>query len=109
MAVNILPTTIFADWAEDGTDITLPIASLPELTDAEADAVTGDSRAVMFALVDQMESAFNDIIEADRPTKMSITKNADIAVGGGEVVRNYTFSFYLTPATVEVSDEPTPA
>lgn len=41
MAFNPLPTNLIPSWSENGTNVTFPIASVPELTAAEADAVTG--------------------------------------------------------------------
>lgn len=106
MAVNKLPTTIFANWSEDGTNITLPIASVPQLTAAEADAATGDSRKLIYALIHQIEKAFNEITLADRPTKLAITKSADVVISPTELARNYQFTFYITPSVYEVTDEP---
>jgi hypothetical protein len=44
MAFDKTPTTWLPSWSEDATNITLPLASLPELTAAEADAATARFR-----------------------------------------------------------------
>jgi hypothetical protein len=44
------PKYIFPNYLSDGTNITIPIASLIGLTAAEADAVTGDCREILQAI-----------------------------------------------------------
>lgn len=109
MAVTLTPTTIFTDIAVDGTNLTIPLASIPELEATEVTGEGADLRKLIYALVAQMEEAFNDIEVASRPTRLTITKSADINVGGSDVVRNYTFSFRLAATAQDVADEPVEA
>jgi len=49
MAQDLKPSTWIPSWSEDGTDVTFPIASIPELTAAEADGATGDMRKCIYS------------------------------------------------------------
>jgi hypothetical protein len=44
MAFDPAPSSLFPSWSEDGTTISVPIASIANLTAAEADGTTGDWR-----------------------------------------------------------------
>ena len=97
--------SLFAGWTEDGTNITLPIASLPELTAAEADATTGDSRKVIFAIMERLRIWFRDLAAADRPTKITVTRS-DFSDPSNDTI-TYTYAIQIvTEATgVEVVAE----
>lgn len=105
MAFDPAPGTWLDNWTEDGTDITVPIATFPEMTAAEADAATGDIRKVFFAILEKLVDAWNDTDAADRPTKMTVTKSAVIDTGTGVVTNTYTLRFYTSISSQEVVDE----
>lgn len=67
------PSLLFPSYSSDGTDITIPIASLPGLDAAAADDTvsgTGDSRRIAQALADRIHVWYtDDTAEADRPLK----------------------------------------
>lgn len=50
------PVEYIANYSSDGTDITIPIASLPGLTAALAAYDTGDIRAVIASLLEVVKS-----------------------------------------------------
>lgn len=82
--------------------------TLTELTDAEANATTGDVRKLFYALVEKMYAAYMAQASADRPTKMAIVRSTSINDTAGSGVRSYTFTFYLDTGTdpaFEVTDE----
>ena len=54
MAQDLKPSTWIASWSENGTNVTFPIASVPELTAAEADADTGNISKVLFAICEKI-------------------------------------------------------
>jgi len=95
MAFNPAPTVVFANWSENGTDITLPLASVPQLTAAEADAATGDSRKVLYGLLHQIHAWYTGLAAGDRPTKVVVSKS-DGAVVDGAFDRTYTIKFSLS-------------
>lgn len=94
------PTQMFAGMSEDGTDITLPLAAVPQITATEADAVGGDLRKVAYGLCHQMHAHIDGLDEADKPSKFRVNEIRSAA----QV--KYEFTFDLTPSQYEVADEP---
>lgn len=106
MAFDPTPTDMIAGWSEDGTDVTFPIASLPELTAAEADAATGDSRKIIYAFLEQFYTWYNALPTADRPTRLTITRGTNVETSPGLFSRNYTFNVITSsPSPLDVADE----
>ena len=75
MAFDPAPSSLFASWSEDGTDITVPIASITDLTAAEADGTTGDWRDVIGRILDHLWAYREGLATADQPGKLTITRN----------------------------------
>ena len=92
MAFNPAPNALFTSWSEDGTDITVPIASITDLTAGEADGTTGDWRAVLLRILGHSFNYNEGLADADRPTKLTIARqrfeNAE-----RKIVERYTFEF----------------
>lgn len=107
MAFNAAPTQVVASWSEDGTNVTFPIASVPELSAAEADASTGDLRKVWFALLSKLYAWWVSITAADRPAKMTVSKSvaADAAASAAAGVPINTVTFTVTFKVVESAGE----
>lgn len=105
---DILPTALFTGWTEDGTDITLPLADLPGLTAAEADAASGDGREIVRIFLNTVFTKIQALPSADRPSKMTITRGNPTGVSASEIRQSYTVTFDLaiSPVNVEMSDEP---
>jgi len=75
------PTDIIANYSATsgvGAAITIPIASLQVsptgLTDAEADAATGNGVAVLYELLRHIEARFNGLPPAVKSKRMSIAR-----------------------------------
>lgn len=103
MAFVDTPTGYFASWAEDGTDITVPIASLPQLDAAEADGTTGDIREIVRAFLEQVYTVYSALATADKSARFDITKATTLVSG---TLRNtYTVRFDLTPTALNVKAE----
>lgn len=105
MAFNPAPTVVFAGWSENGTDITLPIAALPELTAGEADAVTGDSRKILFALMERIYQWNIALADADKPAKVTVTRYSQINELTGVITRTYSLQFSLSAGAIDVVAE----
>jgi hypothetical protein len=105
MPFSQVPTTWVSGWSEDGTNITVPIASFPEMTAAEADGATGDIRKIYYAICDQMFAAYNNTAAADRPTRMNIVKTMAANTTTGITIVTYRAVFYCATASVEVIAE----
>jgi hypothetical protein len=105
MAVNSAPSAWVASWSEDGTSVTFPIASVSELTAAEADGTTGDMRKVWYALNAKMFAEYNALASADRPTRMSLYKSVSVDPATGRSTITFTATFVTTEGSVEVIAE----
>lgn len=103
MAFDKTITNYIAGWSEDATNVTFPIASIPQLTAAEADAATGDIRKVLFALLDQIYATWTALPTGDRSTKMTVSRTQSMYAG--KIGTTYRFDFQLDPLAVEVTDE----
>lgn len=105
MAFNPAPTQLFAGMSEDGTDLTIPIASIPELTAAEADAVTGDLRKVCYAIGERMFEYYNALAVADRPTKLTIAKSVTTNAAAGTQTSQVMIRCITDLPSTDVIDE----
>ena len=74
MAFDKAPSSLFTGLSEDGTDLTIPIASITDLTDTEADGTTGDWRALMLRIVDHVYAYYGALATADKPAKFTIAR-----------------------------------
>lgn len=105
MAFDPTPTSWIASWSEDGTNITVPIASFSELTAAEADASTGDIRKIMFAILEHIWDVYLALPVADRPNKMVIQKTATVSTTYNKLTSKYIFTIETDIGTQEVRAE----
>jgi len=105
---NIAPTVLFASYTSDGTNLTIPLASIPVLNSAEAHATTGDGREVARALIERITLAIEGLSPELRPTKMTATRGSIVGLSSQTVRRTYTFSFdeSLTPTSNSIIAEP---
>lgn len=105
MAFSPVPTNWFSGWSEDATNITVPIATFPELTAAEADGATGDIRKILYALCAKCWSIWNALATADRPTKMTLTTSSSVDATTGIITNVYTFTFKNSITAQDVASE----
>ena len=106
MAINVSPSAWIADYASDGTNITIPIASLQGLTSAEADAATGDIRKLLLAFEATMFATWDGKPQASQPKEWTVAflpKTDDVA---GTAAYSYTHKFIIKPTGVDVVNEP---
>jgi hypothetical protein len=96
MAFSSVPTLVFgASYSENGTSMTVPISAFAELTAAEADAATGDSRKMIYAMVEKFYSHYNGLAAANRPARMAITKSSGSLNNAGQIQVRYNLDFTL--------------
>ena len=93
MAFNPRPDTWLANWSEDGTDISVPLATFPELTAAEADGATGDIREILFAVCEKLWSEWTSRESDDRPSMFTIAKNVQTNVNTGQETKTFVLRF----------------
>lgn len=89
----IQPSDLFANYASDGTEITIPIADLPGLTSGEAHATTGDGRELVRTFLEKVVTSIEALASGDRPTKMTVARSNVVGIGPSSVRRTYTFTF----------------
>lgn len=105
MAFDKTPTTWLPNWSADATTITVPIATFPELTAAEADEATGDIRDIVFAIVEKLWQAYNATATADRPIKWTMSKMASVNTARNTLSNRYIFTLETEIGTQEMADE----
>ena len=105
MAFDPKPSTWISNWTSDGTEISIPIATFPQLTSAEANATTGDIRKVLFAICERIMSAWNTSQSVDRPAKWTMNSAASVNTSTGQITRTYTFTFVTAATSEEVVNE----
>ena len=107
MAFDPIPTALFSGMSEDGTDLLIPIASIPELTAAEADAVSGDSRKVCYAFLKRMAAWYTSLAVADRPANLIINEGNAVENSSSEFTKSFNIQFTLSaPSALDVATEP---
>ncbi len=105
MAAELRPNQWFADWSEDGNDITIPIASIPGLSAGDADGATGDIRAIIFRIMERLRSAY-DVPSpvGDPPANMLVSKSQSFAAG--VLTETYTVTIKTNVASQTIVAEP---
>jgi hypothetical protein len=83
----------FSGYSSDGTDITIPIASIPELSAAEANTTTGDMANFLYAFMDQIFAIWATMPTAGRPEKMFISKSLSPNVVTGDETVQFSVRF----------------
>ena len=112
MAFNKAPTALFAGYSSDGTNITIPLANIPGLTAAEADATTVDWRSIFLSMCNTVLTHYDALALADRPAAFLADLPSVGRVSAGALAGNlrmvYQFEFYNKLPLTDVADEPAP-
>ncbi len=102
------PSAMFSGYTSDGTNLTIPIASLNGLTASAAAASTGDARQVALSLVDSVFEYYNEL--TTRPTAMVVKDQGRRTQLSGNFQDyskdTYQFVFYTVRPEGTVTDEP---
>ena len=107
MAFDQTPTNWVSGWTGDNTTASFPIASIDELSVAEAGTSSGDIRKIWFALCDHVCGQYTTKAAAgDAPTQMDAYKSGSVNVATGNTTYTYTFSFITAATDLDVIDEP---
>jgi len=105
MAFNKTPTNWIPNYSSNGSALSIPLASFPELTVAEADTVSGDIRKILFAIMEQLIGKWNSTNTADRPEKMTVSRSTGVNELNGEVTKQFVLTFVTNVLSQEVVDE----
>lgn len=110
MAFNPAPTSLWPGYTSDGTNITIPIASLDGLTAAEAHTTTGDLRSIMLAFCSTGYRHYSELATADKPAMFTASMPTISPVTSGTLAgtfrTTYSFVFNNEYCTPDVADEP---
>ena len=104
----IQPTDIFSGYTADGSGFTIPFASIPGLTAAEAHPATGDAREVLRLILEKYFSAIETMPVNERPVSMTINRGALIGLTASSVRRSYSISFEesIVASSTSIKAEP---
>lgn len=94
-----------ASFASSTQYLCIPMSSLPELTETEANPSTGDIRKIIFAFEFAIYDAWTAIASADRPTTWVSGLTSSIS-GSGSITRNFVHQIRTGISGEEVADEP---
>ena len=92
MSATLKPTDWIPGYTSDGTNLTIPIASLAGLTAADADAATGDIRKVILASAKQLDSVY--AAASPKPAGMMVT--GDGIPSNGQLAFSFKFQVVAT-------------
>lgn len=105
MTNEMLPAEWITGYTGDGTDISIPYASLPEITaDTEADTATGSIASVLHALLDAVAAHYS-AMEA-KPVNMGVFKSVSYNQSTGKFSLSYTVSFTASAAAGSLNPDP---
>lgn len=107
MAKDIKPETLFASWAEAAGTITVPLASIPNLTTADATATTGDFREILFHMLVQAHTVQEGVLDAaDALDGLVISRTEGISSSDTELLQSkFTLTFKRRVATSAIDAE----
>jgi len=106
MAYDAAPSGLFGDnYTFSAPSISISNVDNPSVTDAEADAATGDARRILFGLLQDMYARFNAIDAADRPTKMTFLRSTSVNDITQQGTVTFTIRFTTDDVVTEVADE----
>jgi hypothetical protein len=82
------------------------MGSLDEISNAEMAAdSSGDWRKVFYGVMEMLYSRWNNTPQADRPQKVSISRNSSVNETTGSITKYYTVSISTEPSALEVTPE----
>lgn len=91
------------NYTASSTTLTLTLSDFSEITSAEANASSGDSRKIVYGLIEGLYKRFNALPEGDAPSKMQISRSRGLNADG-TISASYSFNFTLS-GDVDVATE----
>lgn len=95
-----------ANYTADSTTMTFTLSDYASVDSSEADPSTGDTRRVLYGLLQDVYSRWASIETEDRPTKMTITRTTNVNDTAKSAVVTFTVRFTTDDIVTEVADEP---
>lgn len=100
MAKSIVPTDWIANYTSDGTNITIPIASLTGLTQAQAHTSTGNIVAIMLALLNTIYNEHASLAAADKLDSMTPARSDFTNSTTAQQTRTFSIPIVCTAPTL---------
>ena len=96
MAYNKLPSAHIANISATSTALTLPLSSVPELSQAEVNDPSGDIRKVAYAFSQKLHSVYSNMLLDDKPVKWTSSRVTTApAEDSLTATRSFTFTFQI--------------
>jgi hypothetical protein len=96
MAFSSVPTLIFGStFTSTATNFTVPLSAFAELTSAEVNASTGDSRKIIYGMLERFYAYYNGLAAEDRPAKMTLSKTNSALNASNQVTTDYSARFII--------------
>ena len=106
------PQDLFPGMSSDGTDITIPIATMAEygLLASHCVASTGDARQLSYCLAGRIKDWYTVLADASRPQAMTASVRRSVATHSGDFPDipkdEFKLSFYVDWPDEVVAAEP---
>ena len=105
LSATIGGTPIAATDTGTGTHTISALSVLRDLDDADAHATTGDSRTVIYALMEMIYQKYSNTPADDRAGQISVGRASRANNATGALTRTYTVSVALDTGVLVVTDE----
>ena len=101
--VSMAPTNWIAGYTSDGTNMVIPIASLPYLTAGQCSAATGDVRQIVFAIQEEIYQKWILIPATNRSDRIGVSRSS--VVYSNRIANTYSYRADLAPVSLVVLPE----
>ena len=93
-----------ANYTADSTTVTLTIADFENLTAAEADTTTGDTRKILYAILQDVYTRYV-ALATDKPIKMTMARTTSVNDAAQTALITFTIRFTTADLAGDVADE----
>lgn len=93
-----------ANYTADSTTLTLTIADFPNLTSAEAAAASGDTRKILYAILQDVYTRYV-ALTTDKPSKMTMSRTTNVNDAAQTALITFTVRFTTSDLSGEVAAE----
>jgi hypothetical protein len=101
--VSMAPTNWIAGYTSDGTNMVIPIASLPYLDAGQCSAETGDVRQIVFAIQEEIYQKWILIPATNRSDRIGVARSS--VVYSNRIANTYSYRADLAPVSLVVLPE----
>jgi len=99
MAISVVPTDWIPNWSYSAPNITIPIASFPEMSEEEAHPSAGDFPDILYAILHAIYAKWASLDMADRPVNMTMSRGISGDPDTDVLEETFTIRFNTKTAT----------